>query len=124
VDSVRDHLDLLSEAAPALRIYLRQPQPRSPEADRLLREVSAQKVVRAFAAELAGRSELDEAGFTRIIAELKKKLVLQDGALLMPIRAALTGEVQGPELKRAAVLLGREEILRRLERVLLSIGGT
>ena len=124
VDSVRDHLDLLSDAAPALRIYLGEPQSRSPEADRLLLEESAQKVVRAFAAELAGRSELDEAGFTEIVSDLKRKLGLKDQALLMPIRAALTGEVQGPELKRAAVLLGREEILRRLERVLLSIGGT
>jgi len=123
VDSVRDNLDLLSDAAPALRIYVREPRQRSPEANLLLREESARKVLKAFAAELAGRTRLDEDQFAEIVSDLKKKLGLKDEALLMPIRAALTGEVQGPELKRAAVLLGREEILGRLEQVLRSIGG-
>jgi len=115
VDSVRDNLDLLSDAGAALRIYLREPHHRSPEADRVLREASAQQVLKAFAAELAGYAQLDEKGFTQIAADLKKQLGIKDQALLMPIRAALTGEVQGPELKKVVTLLGLAEVRKRLE---------
>jgi nondiscriminating glutamyl-tRNA synthetase len=115
VDSVRDNLDLLSDAEPALRIYLGKPQHRSPEAEKLLREESASKVLKAFAAELAGRSTLNEEQFAEIVADLKKKLGLKDQALLLPLRAALTGEIHGPELKKVATLLGLTKVRKRLE---------
>ena len=114
VDSIREKIDLLSESAAAMRLYLQEPFSRSAEAERVLQEESARKVAAAFAAELLGRERLDEAGFAEVVAELKKKLKLKGKALLMPLRAALTGEVQGPELKKAAALLGLAECRKRL----------
>ena len=36
----------------------------------------------------------------------------------MPIRAAVTGEVSGPELNEAISLLGKEKVLARFEALL------
>jgi len=115
VDTIREKIELLSESVAAMRIYLQESFPRSAEAERVLQEESAQKVVAAFATELLGRDKLDEEVFGEIVAKLKKELKLKGKALLLPLRAALTGEVQGPELKRVAELLGREECLKRLQ---------
>ena len=35
--------------------------------------------------------------------------------LYMPVRAALTGNVHGPELSNIMIILGKNELLRRLE---------
>ncbi|MFZ3116172.1 MAG: hypothetical protein WA121_11315 [Syntrophales bacterium] len=41
-------------------------------------------------------------------------------ALFLPIRCAITGQPQGPELDKLAAVLGKPTILKRLEQALRS----
>ena len=47
-------------------------------------------------------------------AELKKKTKLKGKDLFVPLRAALSGRKEGPELRRLVELLGRKRSLERL----------
>src|SRR4029077_19896044 len=53
-----------------------------------------------------------------ICDDLKIKLNLSGKKLFMPLRVALTGEQNGPELAHIANLLGSEKIMRHLNHVL------
>ena len=50
--------------------------------------------------------------------ELKTKLNISGKKLFMPVRLALTGETDGPELIHIANLLGQEKILERLSHII------
>ncbi|NDA90743.1 MAG: glutamate--tRNA ligase, partial [Alphaproteobacteria bacterium] len=52
------------------------------------------------------------ANWTKLISEKSEK---KGKELFMPLRLALTGMNNGPELKNLLPLLSREEILRRLK---------
>jgi glutamyl-tRNA synthetase len=49
-------------------------------------------------------------------AHLKEKTERKGRTLFMPLRQALTGMDHGPEMDKMIVLLGRERVMRRLER--------
>jgi glutamyl/glutaminyl-tRNA synthetase len=65
-----------------------------------------------------GLQEVDEEAFTQIVAALKKRTGLKGKKLFAPIRVALTGRAEGPELKNILPLLGKRVILERLAQVL------
>lgn len=53
--------------------------------------------------------------FKALAAEVKQRTGTRGKALFMPLRAALTGELQGPELAKLLPLIGAERARRRLE---------
>lgn len=66
------------------------------------------------AASLLPDEPFDGETWGRWIAALQAKTGRKGKALFMPLRLALTGREQGPELKAALPLLGRAEVLARL----------
>lgn len=58
--------------------------------------------------------EKQGADYAALIAHLKSTLSVKGKALFMPLRIALTGEAHGPELAKVMVLLGDDEVKRRL----------
>ena len=58
-------------------------------------------VVRALAEQLSGAPRLDRDRFRAIVAAVKAKTGQKGRALLHPIRVALTGRAEGPELDLA-----------------------
>lgn len=60
---------------------------------------------------------LDQAGddYGAVIAALRARTGLKGRALFEPLRAALTGRLDGPELKRLVPLMGVERLRRRLQ---------
>jgi glutamyl/glutaminyl-tRNA synthetase len=67
-----------------------------------------------------GMEEVNEGDFPRIVAELKKRTGLTGKQFFAPLRAALTGRAEGPELKKVLSLLGKRVILERLAQALKS----
>jgi glutamyl/glutaminyl-tRNA synthetase len=67
---------------------------------------------------VAGMAEVKEEDFSGIVAQLKKQTGLKGKELLAPLRAALTGRTEGPELKKVLPLLGKQVILERLAQAL------
>lgn len=53
--------------------------------------------------------------YDKLCSELKIKLGIKGKALFQPLRIALTGSINGPELKNIMELLGSEKVQERLE---------
>ncbi|RJP25673.1 MAG: glutamate--tRNA ligase [Candidatus Abyssobacteria bacterium SURF_5] len=75
-------------------------------------------VLTAFAEELRNRQKIELTDVSAIGKSIQKTTGVKGKELYMPIRAAVTGRLHGPELAKAIPLLGKEKCLQRVERVL------
>ncbi|MGQ9836788.1 MAG: glutamate--tRNA ligase [Cyanobacteriota bacterium] len=115
---IADGIDRLTDAPPLSRFLLQDPLSYTFSALEQLRIPGAAEAVRAMA------EVLETATLTEITVETLKPLVdqvaktqgLKKGLLMKSLRAALTGDVQGPDLMESFVLLHRRGwALRRLQ---------
>jgi glutamyl-tRNA synthetase len=103
-------VDRLDQVPARLR-FLFDYDPRAPLGDPLvaaeMRAEGARSVVRALAEELAQASRLDRERFRRAADVVKTRTGQKGRALFHPIRIALTGRAEGPELDLAVPAIDR-----------------
>lgn len=72
------------------------------------------EVMAAFKEKLETLEEFEPAEIKKAIKAVQKETGHKGKNLYMPIRVATTGEMHGPELNDALVLLGKETVLKRI----------
>jgi SAM-dependent methyltransferase len=84
----------------------------SPEVDEILHHEGAHEVVECLARELSGAPRLvDRERFRAVVAAVKQQTGRKAKALFHPIRVALTGAAEGPELDLAVPAIERGALL-------------
>ncbi len=114
MDAIKENAETLAEIRGYLSIFLPEEFSLGDEARSVLAEDGALQAVKAMEEVVQDLGEVEEKDFPQIVAELKKRTELKGKRLFAPIRAALTGRVEGPELKNILPLLGKRMILERL----------
>lgn len=74
------------------------------------------QLVNAFIEELNQIEEVDHDFASTVMKKIQKATGIKGKDLYMPTRAILTGKVHGPELVNVIEILGKKELLNRLER--------
>ena len=64
----------------------------------------------------------DENLYSDLMKTIRGKTGLKSKALFMPVRAAITGKISGPELEKIFSILGKESILKRLKNAIQITG--
>ncbi|VFB16981.1 Glutamate--tRNA ligase [Urinicoccus massiliensis] len=72
----------------------------------------------ALKEELDSVDQVDQEFAKTVMKRIQKKTGIKGKGLYMPTRAALTGNVHGPELSNIMELLGKDKMLERIEQVL------
>ena len=67
--------------------------------------------------ELDTIEEIDEEFAKNIMKRIQKKTGIKGKNLFMPVRVALTGNVHGPELANIIYVLGKQNILKRIDHI-------
>jgi nondiscriminating glutamyl-tRNA synthetase len=118
IEAIRDNLEALADVGGYMRIFDDDHYDICPDAAHLLETGEAKRVLQAAYEALMrmGGDETDR--FEKWIGAVKDKTGLKGKALFMPLRAALTGRVRGPELDRIFAILNRDSLMKRLEKVL------
>jgi glutamyl-tRNA synthetase len=118
---VHDELATLNDVIPAVQFAF-ETEALTGIAREALASEQAVPVLTALRAALLAADKLDSGTSGGLFRELREQLKSAHGwsgrAVMFPARAALTGTVEGPHLSDVAALLGREECLRRIDRVL------
>jgi nondiscriminating glutamyl-tRNA synthetase len=117
VEALRDNLVTLSDVGLYLDIFIDDKYLISDEARAILREDAA-AVVKALRDELDQKKIPERDFYPNLINSVRRKTGLKAKYLFLPIRAAVTGRTSGPELEKVFAILGKESILRRLERAI------
>jgi len=113
VEAVRGNLVTLSEIGDYLNMFFDERYHLSEEAALLLRENDALVVLDALSEVL--KREIGGNAYHDVVAAVSEKTGFGGKKLFMPIRAAITGRLSGPELEKVFAILGKASILKRVE---------
>ncbi len=116
VEALRDNLVTLADVGLYLDIFIDDRYSISDEARAILIEDAA--AVKVLHEELAQRNIPEQDFYHDLIRSVRRKTGLKAKNLFLPIRAAVTGRTSGPELEKVFAILGKESIVRRLERAM------
>ena len=114
VREVKGEASTLEELRSLLVPLLEESEP-TEKAREVLARPYVPGLLRALRDAVEGVEELDGENSRKIMKGLKRP-GLKDREVFMPVRAAVTGSLQGVELNKVLAILGKEEVLRRLER--------
>jgi nondiscriminating glutamyl-tRNA synthetase len=117
VEALRDNLVTLADIGSYLDIFIDDRYSISDEARAILGE-DAVAVVKVLREELEQRNLPELDFYHDLIRSVRRKTGLKAKNLFLPIRAAVTGRISGPELEKVFAILGKESIARRLERAI------
>lgn len=91
------------------------------DAKKALSLKDAPKLLKLLSEEIHQVENLDQEITTRVLESVKGKIKSKSKNIYAPVRVALTGKLDGPELPVVASLLGKEECLRRIDYVLKNL---
>jgi nondiscriminating glutamyl-tRNA synthetase len=116
--ALRGNLSTLSEIKDYLPIFSNDTYKLCPEAELLLKEENALKTLKLFRDVLLSEG-IPEDGFYEIaIKKVNILSGLKGRHLFLPIRCAVTGLTQGPELDLIMAVLGKKTVINRLEKAI------
>jgi nondiscriminating glutamyl-tRNA synthetase len=119
VASVRDGLAKLSDILAATRFYFEQELPIDEEVKKsVLSNGSSHKVLNNTLNSLSSFPWGDHRGCKSVVDNMGKELGLKGKELYWPLRVALSGKVQGPDLGSIISILGAKRVQTRLESAL------
>lgn len=118
MDAVKENVETLTDIREYLSILLPGKISWDEKAKEILAEDGARTVIENMEEIIGSMDTVDDTTVPTIFSELCKKTGRTGKGLFAPIRAALTGRLEGPELKKLLPLLGKTVIVERLQKVL------
>ncbi len=118
VASVRDGLTTLSELTAAVKFYFDPLTIPAEVAQDVLSSDNAKKVLNTMLNALGTMPWDDHQGCKKAVDAFGKEISLKGKELYWPVRAALSGKTQGPDLGSIISILGAERVKSRLEAAL------
>jgi len=114
IDLVKNDLTMLADIGSNIDIFFDDKYVLSPDAEQMLAQKNALNAVQAFAEGLMVCVADSPDLYPAAIKYAKEKSGAKGKDLFMPIRAAITGKIRGPELDKVFAILGRERALKRM----------
>jgi nondiscriminating glutamyl-tRNA synthetase len=116
---IKDNLVLLTDIGRELAPFYDETFKISEEAAQVIKEDSALRVLKAFYETLTNMDMDDDSdAYSATMDKVRQETMLKGKALFLPIRAAISGVLKGPELDKIYGILGRNTVLARLRHVL------
>lgn len=118
VDIVREGMHHMSEITDKVRfMFDNQIKVEDEEALQTLKGEYTKTILDAMKQELDNVEEIDEELSNKLMKNIQKTTGIKGKNLFMPTRVALAGSLHGPEFAKIIYLLGKQNILERIEYV-------
>lgn len=118
LETVRESLSRIEEVPEKTAFLFGNLEVTEEEAKDQLASDQIKDLLGALKEELDSVDQVDEEFAKTVMKRIQKKTGIKGKGLYMPTRAALTGNVHGPELSNIMELLGKEKMLERIKQVL------
>ncbi|TGK21016.1 glutamate--tRNA ligase [Leptospira fluminis] len=123
VDSVRVYLDNLRQAPDYVaEFFVSDIKIAGEEAEEVLKQETAASVIREFYRLLSESLPQNDEDYKTLMTQAGEATGQKGKTLYMPIRVATTGKAHGLELPILFPLLGKEKLLKRIEKTVLQSG--
>ncbi|WP_427340411.1 glutamate--tRNA ligase [Caloranaerobacter sp. DY30410] len=118
VSALQEKISYISEIVDKAYVFFKDKvEPENEEVVEVLKGEHVPGLIEAFEEELNSIDEIDEEFALNLFKKLQKKTGAKGKNLYMPIRAILTGQLHGPDLVKTILILGKQNILKRIEYV-------
>ncbi len=114
VSAVRTYINKLDDIAHSASVYYRVSFNLTIEQKELIKSDSSQQVIENLISGVQN-DDISRESFKLLLSRIQKETGIKGTALYQPVRLALTGEEHGPELGLIAYVLGKDEIIKRLQ---------
>lgn len=123
VELTKGYCSHLAEIKEHAGYFLSEDFPVTGEAAAFLSKPESRSVIECFKKLLENEKRtVDEKVFVEMADKIKTETGQKGKNLFMPLRAALTGRVHGPEIYFLTPLIGKERTMKRLDRALGNMG--
>ena len=113
INLIKNDLTTLAEVGSHIDIFFADRYAINAEAKEILEKENAEQVVKAFGEYLKTAIGNSQESYLAAIKYTKEKTGAKGKDLFMPLRAALTGKVHGPELDKVFAIIGKDAALKR-----------
>jgi nondiscriminating glutamyl-tRNA synthetase len=119
---IREKIETLSDAREKAAVFFEENvNPQDPETRDVLKQSASRQVFESFLNEANELSELTRENFMPLMKEVQQASGVKGKELWMPVRAALTGQLHGPDLAGIVELFGLEKCRKRIAQALKSM---
>jgi nondiscriminating glutamyl-tRNA synthetase len=119
--AIRNGLDTFDDIREKARLFVSEGElVYNAEALRLLHDAGSKQVLQILRRELEHVSTVSLDNFRQIMGTVQKESGIKGKELWLPVRAALTGVTEGPELPQVIEILGKERIMLYLHQAINS----
>lgn len=122
VNIAKDYLNNLSEIGPHVELFFKEPSYEQKDIKDILTQKQVPEVLSKVRDNILNSVALDEQAIKGYLKRLPKELGYGGKKVYVPLRVALTGKIQGPELYQVIPALGLEKVVGRLDRALVVAG--
>jgi glutamyl-tRNA synthetase len=117
--AVRNHIEIFSDIKKHSELFLSDgPLIYSESALEWIQLDSSKKVFAAMKLEVEKTSEINLEAFKTVMGNVQTATEVKGKELWMPVRSALTGLTEGPELPQVIQIFGKDKILKLLEQAI------
>ncbi len=118
VDMVREGVSYMQEIVEKVEfMFDNEVKVENAEAEEFLKGQATKEILEAMRKILDNVDEVDEELSATMMKQIQKATGVKGKNLFMPTRVALTGSLHGPEFSKVIYLLGKQNILERIEYV-------
>jgi nondiscriminating glutamyl-tRNA synthetase len=121
VETVKNYLNHLSQIKEEAKIFFDPLPPLGESEKRILQEGKAIEVIKTYKGKIEKLDQVNLENYVKMVNQVKEEVKVKGKPLYLPLRIALTGRTEGPELERLFLLLGKEESLKRIEETLQQV---
>ena len=115
VEALRTYLNKLDEITVQASIYYESKFNFTREQEELLNNESSKIILNLLSSKLENSEEITADYFKQLIKDIQKETGIKGKDLFQPVRLALSGKEHGPELGLIAYVLGKKEVLKRID---------
>ncbi len=115
IDLVKEKINYLEEIIPHIEMFMGIEVKADKEVKETLKQEGVKELLEAFIKELQNVQNVDEEFTKTIFKKLQKETGAKGKNLYMPLRGAVTGQLHGPDMGKTFIILGKENLIDRLE---------
>ena len=121
VEAVRNYLNHISQIREEVKLFFDPLPPLSEQEKGILKEGKALEVIQAYRKKIEYLDQVNLENYVKMVNEVKAEVKVKGKPLYFPLRIALTGRTEGPELEKIFILFGKEESLGRIDETLQQV---
>ncbi len=117
MEIIRDSLETLNDIKDRAFPFFVENYEIEENGKEFIQSETGKTVLKLFYEKVKDRENIDRKEFKKITKEIQKELKVKGKNLFMPIRVALTGKTSGVDMALLIEALGKNRVLKRLERI-------